>query len=171
MSTDERCPRCSGGPVVPTSFPETFRLAGATFCWSLAARLCSACGEWQIPVVGKIRQDGLAVLALGDHGPLGPEAVRLGLATVGLDAESASRLLGVTPADIVAWCQGHRSVPLACGVLLLALVADVLAGLTTTRDRLLAAVEPRPLPAVLELPDPTRVRSSYSIQPDRRTIE
>ena len=164
------CPVCHGGPVVPATFPETFRRAGATFRWRLPARLCSSCGEWQLPVVAAAQRDGRAVLALGAHGPLGPEAVRLALTCLDLDDAALAALLDLPPDAVARWIQGHAPVPPAHGALLLALVDDALAGRTTTRDRLRAAADLRPLPAAIEL-DPPPVDPDGAVRSSRDPID
>lgn len=160
------CPVCHDGPVVPATFPETFRLAGATFRWRLPARLCSRCGEWQLPAGARAQRDARALLALGSYGPLGPDAVRVALDLLALDDRALADLLGLPPDEVTRWREGHAPVPPAHGALVLALVSDALAGQTTTRDRLVAASGPRPLPDEITVDAPAsmldRPRSAHA---------
>jgi transcriptional regulator with XRE-family HTH domain/predicted RNA-binding Zn-ribbon protein involved in translation (DUF1610 family) len=159
MSGEARCASCGhelrdGIEAVTVRLPRCGVVASAV----ARAQLCAGCGAVQMDD-DAARQAQLAIgCALADRGVQTGDALRHMRTALRLRAVDLARLLGVTPETVSHWETGRPA--RAAFVAVAAMIDDVLAGRSTTRDRLAALAEGRPYPRALSAAAPARERAA-----------
>ncbi len=155
MSEKPRCPGC-GGPLHHGSETLTVKLprSGVVAAIAAPARRCAGCGQVRFDEEA-VRRAHLAVgCALADRGVQTGDALRHMRSTLLLRAADLAHLLGVTPETISHWETGRLPPARAAFVVVAAMVDDVRAGRTTTRDRLAILAQGGPYPRTLSVGEP-----------------
>ncbi len=150
MSEKPRCPGC-GQRLHHESATLTVKLphSGVVASAVAPAGRCPGCGEVHFDDEAVWRAHLAIGCALADRGVHTGDALRHMRSALGLRAADLAHLLGVTPETISHWETGRLSPGRAAFVAVGAMIDDVIAGRTTTRDRLAMLAEGKPYPRVL----------------------
>lgn len=155
MSDRRRCPGC-GHPLHDglETLTVTLPRSGVVASIAAPARRCTGCGEVKVDREAVWRAHLAVACALADRGVQTGDALRHMRNALGLRAADLAHLLGVTPETISHWETGRLPPTRAAFVAVAAMVDDVRAGRTTTRDRLGVLAGGRPYPRILALGEP-----------------
>jgi DNA-binding transcriptional regulator YiaG len=147
MSGERRCAACHGEleDCTETLSVELPR-SDVTAQVSAPAARCAGCGVVRVEPEVRARADLALARALADAGAHGGDAFRVMRKALALRAADLARLLAVTPETVSHWETG-KALPARCAfATLAAMIEDALGGRRSTRDRLEALAEGRPLP-------------------------
>jgi DNA-binding XRE family transcriptional regulator len=155
MPDKPRCPGCGhqlhdGSEKLTVKLPRSGVVASVV----APARRCAGCGAVRVEEEALWRAHLAVGCALADRGVQTGDALRHMRSALGLRAADLARLLGVTPETISHWETGRMPPARSAFVAVAAMVDDVRAGRTTTRDRLAILAEGRPYPRTLSVADP-----------------
>jgi DNA-binding transcriptional regulator YiaG len=124
---------------------------GTVFRTSITAERCDHCAEEIGSFDGLSRTylvTGLKLAELGRISAFGFRNIRKGLE---LDGVELAQLFGVTPETISHWENERTPIPRLAWATMSALASEALQNRTDTFDRLKACIEPRPMPALIEI--------------------
>lgn len=116
---------------------------GVEFVGSLPVARCIECGEATFEFEDLARFDLEVARSLLAHGIRGPAALKFVRKSLGLKGVEAAELLSISHETLSRWENGKIRPDANALAVLAALVADALAGETTTRDRLRALASPK----------------------------
>ena len=142
-----KCPTC-GRARRAKSVDYQFNVGPALFSGDVPALVCSNCDEELTDGAAMVQRELDAAVVLTGYKPSG-DAVRFFRSVLNLKAKDFADLVGVAPETVSRWENGVREIDLAAWAHLCSMVLDCAAGVTTTLDRLRAAVgvRQRALPA------------------------
>lgn len=133
------CHNCHNGTFVTRSH-DLRRVFGAqSYVQTVAVQACTQCGEATMPGPVSLDFDAAVTRHLVQFGTMEPTALVWLRKGAGLSTAALAELLDLAPAMVVAWESGAVAIDRTSRVLLGALAVEALDGVTTTRDRLLAA--------------------------------
>jgi DNA-binding transcriptional regulator YiaG len=112
------------------------------FTAELPAVICGDCNANYISHEDLARLELGAAQWLTQHGIRDAKAIRFIRKAVGMRAVDLAELLDVTPETVSHWENGHTPIDVGSFTVLVDLVADALAGQTTTLERLKSLREP-----------------------------
>ena len=145
-----RCPNC-GGRLRKEERERARHVAEHTFTMPLPAQVCGSCGESYYQQLDMRRFDLEVARRLTEAGIVAPEAVQFVRKATGVRGKELAELLDVRPETVSRWETGRRPMDRASLAVLHALVAEQLAGLTSTRDYLEQLGKARRLPKTVRL--------------------
>jgi putative zinc finger/helix-turn-helix YgiT family protein len=143
--TMQRCVQCKSLKLRASEASTTRTIAGRTFTATVPAVVCGQCGEVYLDGAALERVDLHVAAALATAGERAGEALKFMRKALGYSGRELATLLDVTVESVSRWETGRHAVDADTVATLAALADDRLAGRTTTRDRLLALREPRPV--------------------------
>ncbi len=139
------CYKCKAAEMKPTRAQAQVQIGGCAFVGSVEAVKCPSCETVLLDGPALERFELVVAAKLGEAGEASGPAFKHMRKAIGMKATDLAVLLDVRPETISRWETDAQPVERRALALLVALVADELAGSTATLDRLRALAKPRKL--------------------------
>ena len=154
MMKIKRCVQCGGRDLEEAQVEHTVTVGARRLTGAMAASRCRTCGETytQAGAVEAVELRAATALLAGECDGATVKFVRQ---VLGFRAADLAELLDVRADTVSRWETGRIAVGRPETAILVGLVADVIAGKTTTIDRLRALRQPRKLGPRVRLDGPS----------------
>jgi putative zinc finger/helix-turn-helix YgiT family protein len=131
----------------PATDEHVFTVGKKKVAVPLRALKCPSCGETYVNAAEMQRGELVLAEVLAQSGVTTGDAFKFARKALGLKATELGDLLGASSFTISRWETGERDVDRAAWAVVAAMVRDALAGRDDTKNSLLAAQKPKPVPS------------------------